>query len=134
MAKRRKADTRSLFDGIDAGYGDAHVLHDIGLALSPGSVTALLGANGSGKSTLCRTISGLITPSQGTINLRSVDITRQAAPLRARDDIIVVPESRGIFPGLTVDENLSVRLRQASARAKVYERFPVLGERGTRGR
>src|SRR5207244_3100113 len=118
-----------VLDAIHAGYGDAEVLHDIGLALSPGSVTALLGANGSGKSTLCRTISGLITPSSGTMALRGVDVTRQAAPARARDGVIVVPESRGIFPGLTVDENLSVRLRSAAQREKAYQRFPILGER-----
>ena len=114
---------------LHAGYGDASVLHGIDLAVVPGTITALLGANGSGKSTLSRVISGLLTPTAGTVSLHGNDVTRQSAPARARADVIVVPESRGIFPGLSVEENLTLRLRTAAERLEAYGRFPVLGER-----
>ena len=118
-----------VFDDVHAGYGDVEVLHGITLSIAPGSITALLGANGSGKSTLCRTISGLIQPSAGTVLLRGEDVTGQGAPARAKADVIVVPESRGIFPGLSVEDNLAIRLTTGAEREQAYERFPVLGER-----
>jgi ABC-type branched-subunit amino acid transport system ATPase component len=123
------ADATFVLDGVHAGYGDVEVLHGVTLAIIPGTITALLGANGSGKSTLCRTASGLVTPSAGVVRLHGADVTSQAAPARARDQVIVVPESRGIFPGLTVDENLTLRLPRSEQREQAYERFPLLAER-----
>jgi ABC-type branched-subunit amino acid transport system ATPase component/branched-subunit amino acid ABC-type transport system permease component len=123
------ADSMLVLEDVQAGYGDVEVLRGVTLAITSGSITALLGANGSGKSTLCRTLSGLVTPSAGVVRLRTVDVTSQAAPARAAADVIVVPESRGIFPGLSVEENLALRLPSASQRDQAYERFPVLGER-----
>jgi ABC-type branched-subunit amino acid transport system ATPase component/branched-subunit amino acid ABC-type transport system permease component len=122
-------DATFIFDDVHAGYGNAKVLRGIDLAVTPGEITALLGPNGSGKSTLCRVASGLVTPTAGTVSLRGDDVTGQSAPQRALADVIVVPESRGIFPGLTVEENLTLRLRTAAERAAAYDRFPVLGER-----
>jgi ABC-type branched-subunit amino acid transport system ATPase component len=123
------ADAILVLDAIHAGYGEVNVLHGVTLAIVPGTVTVLLGANGSGKSTLCRTISALVTPSAGVVRLRGQDVTSQSAPARAGRDVIVVPESRGIFPGLSVEENLTLRLPNAAERDEVYERFPVLGMR-----
>jgi ABC-type branched-subunit amino acid transport system ATPase component/branched-subunit amino acid ABC-type transport system permease component len=123
------ADAALVLEDVHAGYGDVEVLRGVTLAITPGSITALLGANGSGKSTLCRTLSGLVTPASGVVRLRAEDVTSQAAPARAAADVIVVPESRGIFPGLSVEENLALRLPSAAQRDEAYARFPVLGER-----
>jgi ABC-type branched-subunit amino acid transport system ATPase component len=123
------ADAALVLQDVHAGYGDVEVLRGVTLAIAPGTITALLGANGSGKSTLCRTASGLITPTAGVVRLRGEDVTGQLAPARARADVNVVPESRGIFPGLSVDENLTLRLPTADERSQAYDRFPVLGER-----
>jgi ABC-type branched-subunit amino acid transport system ATPase component len=113
---------------LHAGYGEVEVLHGVDLVVRGGEITALLGANGSGKSTLCSTISGLVEVRQGSIELNDRDISRMAAHQRARNGVLVAPEARGIFPGLTVEENLILRLTPKQ-RQDVYERFPVLGER-----
>jgi ABC-type branched-subunit amino acid transport system ATPase component len=115
-------------DAVSAAYGDVQVLFGVDLALTQGSITALVGANGAGKSTLCRVLSGLMTPTSGRISLGGVDITGQPAHRRARE-LLLAPESRGIFPGLSVEENLTLRLPTSDERNKAYERFPVLGQR-----
>jgi ABC-type branched-subunit amino acid transport system ATPase component/branched-subunit amino acid ABC-type transport system permease component len=112
--------------GIVAGYGDVEVLHGVDLRVEQGRVVALLGANGAGKSTLCSVAAGLIAPTFGTVTLRGTDITMTAPFQRARDGVLLVPEARGIFPGLTVEENLFVSLREAAERERAYERFPIL--------
>jgi len=114
---------------IVAGYGDAEVLHGVDLRLDRGKITALLGANGAGKSTLCAVAAGMVDASIGTVHLLGNDIT--AAPMfrRAHDGVLLVPEARGIFPGLTVEENLTVSLRDEKLRDVAYERFPILSER-----
>lgn len=114
--------------GLVAGYGDVEVLHGIDLALTPGSVCALVGANGAGKSTLCSVIAGLVPATTGEILLDGQDISRLAPHQRARREVIVAPESRGIFPGLSVEDNLRMRLAPDELTA-VYDRFAVLGER-----
>jgi ABC-type branched-subunit amino acid transport system ATPase component/branched-subunit amino acid ABC-type transport system permease component len=113
---------------LRVGYGDVQVLHGVSLSVPEGSITALFGANGSGKSTLCSSIAGLVPPSSGSITLGGEDITAIPAYRRVGRGVLVAPESRGIFPGLTVEENLMLRLPVAE-RAEVYGRFPVLGER-----
>ncbi len=114
---------------VVAGYGDVEVLHGVDLRLDGGKITALLGANGAGKSTLCAVAAGMVDANIGTIHLLGNDIT--AAPMfrRAHDGVLLVPEARGIFPGLTVEENLTVSLRDEKLRAVAYERFPILSER-----
>ncbi len=114
---------------IVAGYGDVEVLHQVDVEISRGSILALLGANGAGKSTLCAVASGLLAPTRGTVVLHGRDITGMAADERARHGVLLVPEARGIFPGLTVEENLRILLRSADARDQAYTHFPVLGER-----
>jgi len=114
--------------GLRVGYGDVEVLHGVDLAVPEGTITALFGANGSGKSTLCSAVAGLVPVSSGSIVLGGEDVTGVAAHERVGRGVLVAPESRGIFPGLTVEENLMLRL-DAGDREEVYRRFPVLGER-----
>jgi ABC-type branched-subunit amino acid transport system ATPase component/branched-subunit amino acid ABC-type transport system permease component len=115
--------------GVHSGYDDVEVLHGIDLTLHGGVITALLGANGSGKTTLCSTISGVVPLRAGSITLEGVDASSWAPYRRARAGVLVAPESRGVFPGLTVDENLTLRLSSAAARDEVYQRFPQLRDR-----
>jgi len=110
------------------GYGDVEVLHGIDLSVPAGQVTALFGANGGGKSTLCSTLAGLVVPRSGTVTLDGEDVTMLAAHRRVAQGLMVAPESRGIFPGLSVEENLQLRL-SAEHREAAYGRFPRLGER-----
>ncbi len=114
---------------IVAGYGDAEVLHGVDLRLDRGRITALLGANGAGKSTLCSVAAGMVDASIGTVHLLGDDITTAPMFRRAHDGVLLVPEARGIFPGLTVEENLTVSLRDEKLRNVAYERFPILAER-----
>ena len=114
---------------IVAGYGEVEVLHAVDLAVPSGKVVTLLGANGAGKSTLCAVAAGLLAPTSGRILLQGDDVTRQPAFRRARRGLLLTPEARGIFPGLTVDENLALLLRSSSEREQAYERFPLLGDR-----
>ena len=114
---------------IVAGYGDVEVVHDVTLHVPSGSIVALLGANGAGKSTLCSVAAGLVPPTSGTVLLSGRDITGEPSYRRARAGLLLVPEARGIFPGLTVEENLSLLLRTEEERERAYERFGVLSER-----
>jgi ABC-type branched-subunit amino acid transport system ATPase component/branched-subunit amino acid ABC-type transport system permease component len=115
--------------GIRAAYGQVEVLHGIDLDIAAGSVTALLGSNGAGKSTLCAVIGGLLEASHGTVRFAEDDITPWSPDRRARAGIMLSPEARGIFPGLTVEENLAVWLPSTAQRTEAYAHFPVLGER-----
>ena len=116
-------------DGIVAGYGDAEVLHGVALQLARGTVVALLGANGAGKSTLCSVAAGVVDATFGTVLLEGRDITHASSYQRARDGLLLVPEARGIFPGLTVEENLTVLLRDPALRQQAFDRFPILDQR-----
>lgn len=111
------------------GYDQVEVLHGIDLSLLPGQIVGLFGANGSGKSTLVSAFSGALTPTSGTVHRDREDVTAVSTRQRANEGVLVAPESRGIFPGLTVEENLRVTLSDPKAREQVYERFPVLRER-----
>jgi ABC-type branched-subunit amino acid transport system ATPase component len=92
-------------------------------------VSTYLGANGSGKTTLCSTISGIVPTTAGSITFDGTNASGWPPYRRARAGVLVAPESRGVFPGLTVDENLTLRLRDATARDQVYARFPQLAQR-----
>ncbi len=115
--------------GLRAGYGSVNVLHDVDISLHRGSITAVLGANGAGKSTLCKAIAGSVAMTQGSLTMDGRDISTWAAHDRAKRGIILAPESRGIFPGLTVAENLDVWLTSKADVAKALDRFPSLAER-----
>ncbi|MGH7749639.1 MAG: ABC transporter ATP-binding protein [Candidatus Dormibacteria bacterium] len=117
---------------IRAGYGDTPVLRGVSLVVPPRSVVALLGANGAGKTTLLRTASGLITPRSGRILLDGEELTGRAAYRFARAGICHVPEGRGIFPSLTVRENIVLQAnagRAEEAIERAASAFPILGER-----
>lgn len=96
---------------LDAGYGDAQALFEVGLAVPRGETVALLGRNGAGKSTLLAAVMGLVRPWSGTIRLEGQDIAGQPPHRIARAGIGLVPEDRRIFTNLTVAENLAVAQR-----------------------
>jgi ABC-type branched-subunit amino acid transport system ATPase component/branched-subunit amino acid ABC-type transport system permease component len=116
-------------ESLHAGYGEVEVLHGVDLLVPRGKVVTLLGANGAGKSTLCAVAAGLLTPTDGRIVLDGVDVTAEPAFRRARRGLVLAPEARGIFPSLSVDENLQLLLRTAAEREQVYERFELLDRR-----
>ncbi|MFD0141188.1 MULTISPECIES: ABC transporter permease subunit [unclassified Streptomyces] len=115
--------------GVRAGYGGASVLHGVDLAVRGGEVLVLLGPNGAGKSTLCRVAAGLLRPAGGLVRVRGADGTRDGAVARARRGVRLAPEGRGIFAGLSIEENLAVQLPAPEDREAVYARFPVLAAR-----
>lgn len=117
--------------GVRAGYGEVEVLHGVDLTVPAGGVVAVLGANGAGKSTLCGVAGGLLTPTAGEVWFDGRDVTARGAHLRARDGLLLAPEARGVFPGLSVEDNLAIRLRAAADRQVAYDCFPILGERRT---
>ncbi|MGW6398268.1 ABC transporter permease subunit [Streptomyces sp. NPDC055134] len=115
--------------GLHAGYDGAPVLHGVGIAVHPGEIVALLGPNGAGKSTTCRTAAGLLTPLRGQVYVAGRDVTREGPVRRARAGVLLAPEGRGIFPALTIEENLTLHLPDKHAREDVYERFAGLAAR-----
>jgi branched-chain amino acid transport system ATP-binding protein len=120
--------------GITAGYGRVEVLHDVSLAVPDRGILALLGPNGAGKSTLLRVASGRTQPTGGRVFLRGADVTGRRPELLARLGLCSVPEGRGIFPNLTVSDNLRMWThRPGVTRRQVedltYTRFPRLRER-----
>jgi branched-chain amino acid transport system ATP-binding protein len=125
---------------IEAGYGDVVVLRDVSFEVEEGGVAAVLGPNGAGKTTVLRAISGMVRP-RGRVSIDGRSITGMDPSKIARLGIAHVPEGRGTFAGLTVEENLSVgayRRRDGAGvrrdRERCYEYFPRLGERRrTRG-
>jgi ABC-type branched-subunit amino acid transport system ATPase component/branched-subunit amino acid ABC-type transport system permease component len=114
--------------GVSAGYGQLRVLDRLGLTLQPGTITALVGANGAGKTTLCKVIAGLLPAAEGKIFLSGTDITT-VPPHRRAGRLMLAPEARGIFPSLSVEDNLSIRLPGQADRERVYQRFPALAAR-----
>ncbi|APE20034.1 MULTISPECIES: ABC transporter permease subunit [Streptomyces] len=115
--------------GVHAGYGGAPVLHGVDLTVRGGEVLVLLGPNGAGKSTLCRVAAGLLRPAGGLVRVRGADATRDATVARARRGVRLAPEGRGIFAGLSIEENLTLQLTAADDRDAVYARFPALAAR-----
>jgi branched-chain amino acid transport system ATP-binding protein len=124
-------------DNVRLAYGRIQALHGISLHIDEGEIVALIGANGAGKTTTMRAISGLRPVSSGTIRFDGDDITRLRADLRVIRGVCQAPEGRGIFPGMTVLENLDMGAytrRDRAAIAADLERvlglFPRLAERG----
>ena len=95
---------------VDVAYGQVQVLFGVNLELREGETIALLGTNGAGKSTVLRAISGVVAPKRGTISHEGTDISGMAPHLIARKGVIQVPGGRGVFPSLSVAENLKVAL------------------------
>jgi ABC-type branched-subunit amino acid transport system ATPase component/branched-subunit amino acid ABC-type transport system permease component len=115
--------------GLHAGYGAVDVLHGVDISVGAGQLVAVLGPNGAGKSTLCKVAAGLVVPTAGTVHLGAVECTRRPAQWRAARGLILAPEAGGIFPGLTVEENLRLVLRDPAEREMAYDRFPQLAQR-----
>jgi branched-chain amino acid transport system ATP-binding protein len=123
-------------ENVSVRYASVQALFGVSLSLPEGAVVAVLGANGAGKSTLARTVSGLVPPIEGTITFGGVDITKWHPHRIRRAGLVHIPEGRGIFPGLTVQENLRMAVRRVgspperrSAYEHAYEMFPALGQR-----
>jgi branched-chain amino acid transport system ATP-binding protein len=117
---------------IVAGYGGTTVLRNVSITVPDHSVVALLGANGAGKTTLLRVASGLLHPTSGRIEIDGRDCTGMSPHELVAAGICHVPEGRGIFPNLTVRENLLVqapRGEQSTAIDRAVIAFPRLGER-----
>ena len=119
--------------GVTAGYGRIQVLHGVDLAVPEGSVFALLGPNGAGKTTSLRVAAGLHEPSGGAVLLGGHRVNGARPEELARRGVCTVPEGRGVFPNLTVRENLQMATFTGVPLEKVetiaYDRFPRLGER-----
>ena len=121
--------------GIEAGYGDMPALFGVDLTVPTGTVTTLLGPNGAGKSTALKVVAGIMKPWGGSVHLHGVDITGRSVRELARRGLCLVLEGRGIFPTLTVRENLMMQTHLtgrgtgASIEEIAYERFPVLERR-----
>ncbi|HEX4219762.1 MAG TPA: ABC transporter ATP-binding protein [Acidimicrobiales bacterium] len=118
---------------IRAGYGPIEVLHDVDFQVFPGKVAALLGPNGGGKSTLLNVCAGVHQPDEGEVWFEGENVTRTSAGALSRRGICTVPEGRGVFPNLTVRENVlmatQVGAEMAHLEEVTYSRFPRLGER-----
>jgi len=117
---------------IQAGYGATRVLHDVTLVVPSGAVVALLGANGAGKTTLLRVAAGLLAPQSGRLVVDGTDVTGWAPHRIVARGVCHVPEGRGVFPSLTVRENLVVQSRRGREQAAIESAaaaFPVLGRR-----
>ena len=131
--------------GIHAWYGSSHVLHGIDLQIARGETVGLLGRNGMGKSTLIRTLLGHVAQREGQIHLFGADMSRARPHQVARRGVAYVPEGRGVFPNLTVRENLVMAAKPVAtddkdskggkdsqrgwSLARVMQVFPRLAER-----
>ncbi len=123
--------------GVHAWYGSSHVLHGVDLTIGRGETVGLLGRNGMGKSTLIRTLLGHVSQRDGRIHLFGQDLSKGRPHEVARRGVAYVPEGRGVFPNLTVRENLVMasRAERDGGRSWTFERvmetFPRLKERLT---
>jgi branched-chain amino acid transport system ATP-binding protein len=119
--------------GVKAAYGRIEVLHGVDLVVPLGSVVALLGPNGGGKTTTLKVISGQMSPTSGCVHIAGRHVNGASADALARIGVCTIPEGRGIFPNLTVKENLRMAtyggVDFGGVEAIAYERFPRLGER-----
>jgi branched-chain amino acid transport system ATP-binding protein len=123
-------------EDLSAAYSGYRALFGVSFTVPERDIVALLGSNGAGKSTLARVISGLVRATDGTVRFAGRDITHMPAHRISRMGLVQVPEGRGIFSSLTVEENLRVMLRHGTARRdaqsaidRAFEAFPILRER-----
>ena len=121
---------------LSVSYGAIEAIRNCSLRVEQGEIVTLIGGNGAGKSTMLRTISGLLTPKQGTIQFEGKEIQGQAPHRIAQSGLVHVPEGRGIFANLTVEENLQLGAYSRSDHAEIrkdreraLELFPRVRER-----
>jgi len=119
--------------GVHAAYGKIEVLHGVDLAVPPSSVVALLGPNGGGKTTTLKVASGQLVPTAGCVHIAGRHVNGVTPDALARSGVCTIPEGRGVFPNLTVRENLRMVTFAGATTDQVeevaYARFPRLGER-----
>jgi branched-chain amino acid transport system ATP-binding protein len=126
-----------VVEHLDVRYGTSQALFDVSLGVTAGSVTAVLGPNGAGKSTLARTVSGLVPAAAGRVTFDGVTVTGRSTHNIRKLGLTYIPEGRGIFPGLSVLDNLRMavaqekRAERAAAIDRAISLFPVLGQRRT---
>ncbi len=126
-------------EGLHAYYGASHILHGVDFRVGPGETVGLLGRNGMGKTTLLRSMLGLVKPRGGEVRVRGTPMTGAQPHRIARQGIAYVPEGRGIFPNLTVRENLVMAARPGLdgrrdwTYPRVLEIFPRLAQRRDHG-
>jgi branched-chain amino acid transport system ATP-binding protein len=120
--------------GLRSGYGRIEVLKGVDLVVPSGAVTAVLGPNGAGKSTLLRTICGAVAPTRGCVHLNGLHLNGASPERLTRAGVTHIPEGRGVFPNLTVFENLVMttydgRHRTRDVREQAFTRYPRLAQR-----
>jgi branched-chain amino acid transport system ATP-binding protein len=120
-------------DDVHARYGEISVLHGVSLSVAAGQVVALLGPNGAGKTTALKVAAGVHPASSGRLVLAGRDVTRADPRDLARAGVCLIPEGRGVFPNLSVRDNLLMMTFTGRSRAEIeevaYSRFPVLAKR-----
>jgi branched-chain amino acid transport system ATP-binding protein len=118
---------------IRAGYGRIEVLHGIDIAVPAASVVALLGPNGAGKSTALKVASGRLVPARGCVHIAGYHVNGARPSAIAAVGVCSIPEGRGVFPNLTVDENLRIMTYRGvtfdNVATQAFARFPKLGQR-----
>jgi len=121
------------FRGVRAAYEEVEVIHGIDATFEEGTVTAVLGANGAGKSTLLSLAVGVMGPSEGEVRYAGAKVRAGSTSVLARQGLCLIHEGRGVFPNLTVRENLWVMTHSGKGRRHVehsaFDRFPRLAER-----
>jgi branched-subunit amino acid ABC-type transport system permease component/ABC-type branched-subunit amino acid transport system ATPase component len=116
-------------EGVRAGYGVIEVLHGIDLIVERGQCLALVGANGAGKTTLCSVVSGLVACTSGSVTVADTNVSNLPLHRRVNQGAFLVPDNRGVFPSLTVEENLEVWLRDQGKIEEVFARYELLANR-----
>jgi len=121
--------------GVRAGYGRVEVLRDLDLVVPEGALVSLVGPNGAGKTTTLRVIAGLLRPTGGEVRLDGRPLGRRQPFEVARAGVCLIPEGRGVFPALSVRENLTLQVqgpdRDGSRLDRVFAHFPRLRERSS---
>ncbi len=125
-----------LIKNVVTGYGKVQILNGINLSVSQGQIITLLGGNGTGKSTLLKAISGLLSVWEGSIEFMGESIQNQKPNIIVKNGLTQVTQGKDMYPAMTVEENLKIgaytrtnKVEVAEDMKKVFEYFPVLGER-----
>jgi branched-chain amino acid transport system ATP-binding protein len=129
-AKATSSNPVLVCDGVKAGYGKVNVVHQFDVEAAAGTVIAVLGPNGSGKTTLLTTLSGLLPAQAGTVSIDGQVLKNGRPGIASKRGLVLVPDDRALFTGLTVDENLkAARGRHATTVDQAFDRFPALAKR-----
>ena len=123
---------------LNAGYGDFQAIFSVDFDIYPGEIVALIGANGAGKSTLLKTFAGLVPARSGTVRFAGKDMANVPAYQRPSQGLVMVPEGRRLFRGMSVEDNLRVAADHAHETGhtgggwtldRIFDLFPILAER-----